>query len=616
MSGAGRRRVASVLLGLVAMGALLAPGQAAAKSYRLPSIRMDVDVQADGSFSVAEHRTYDFDGDFSFAFIRFDPGPYRFSNAVVSERGEQYQRVEVDQRVPGTYTFDGREVRWNYRARNERRMFQISYEVSGHILAYDDVAEFDWKFLGDTRDAPVDDFVAFVHLPPGALLEQVRAWGHGPLEGEVSIQTARDIMWHAPGVRADQTVIGRVAFPASLVPQAPRARGVRLPQILAEERRLADEANAARTRTRWWNIGAVLAALASLSIFLLLYAAYGKEHEARAPGDYLRELPHDYPPAIVGYLQRFGTVKPLDMVATLMDLARRGYLRISEVREDGGIFARDGDYEYTITVVRSDLSGLTPYEADVLNLLVEADGARGITARDLKDWAKADPERMRSRFTSFQNAVAEHGRRIGLIEQRAWVIGLNALVALAAGAIAVLAIAAANPRDPLDVVRNSPGSLIAILILAVQVASSLALRQRTLTGARHHARWRAFARFLKDFSRMHEYRPPAVAMWERYLVYAIPLGAADAVADAIKIHAPPEVAERGFSWYAPSDRAHATGGSVAVSFGDSIGGFTSSFTASAQAAFATAPSSGSGGGGGFSGGGGGGSGGGGSSGAG
>jgi len=313
---------------------------------------------------------------------------------------------------------------------------------------------------------------------------------------------------------------------------------------------------------------------------------------------------------------RLGEVKPLDMVSTLMDLARRGFLTIGEIREDRGVFSLKTDYEFTITVVRDDVSGLTPYEAEVLRMLIGAGARNGLTADGLKDWAKVDPSSMQKRFQQFSESVKDHAARLGLVESRLWVMALNLLAVAGAGALGVYTVASQGGASPVDSLRNAPGAWIGFVILAIQLAFTRTLRQRTREGARHHARWEAFERFLKDFGRMHEYRPPAVTMWERYLVYAVPLGAAEAVADAIKIHAPAEIAERGFSWYGFSDgRAGGFAPTDGGAFAGAVGGITSSLTASAEAAFSTAPSSGGGGGGGFSGGGGGGSGGGGSSGA-
>jgi uncharacterized membrane protein len=118
-----------------------------------------------------------------------------------------------------------------------------------------------------------------------------------------------------------------------------------------------------------------------------------------------------------------------------------------------------------------------------------------------------------------------------------------------------------------------------------------------------HARWQAFRRYLNDFSRMEESPPASLALWEQFLVYGIALGVTEQVLEAVRLNAPPEVAERS-SFYSPGIVGSISGPYV-FSFSSLEHDFSEAFTPISSSG------SGSGGGGGFSGGGGGGFGGGG-----
>ncbi len=597
-----------VLAGIASV-LILVPAPAQAKSFEFPAVAINVFIQEDGSFIVREERTFAFDGDFRRAFLTIPRGPWSIGGVSVAEGNNDYRPVRsAGSEAPGTFAFnvaDTYEIRWFYRARDERRTFTITYTVSDHIVAYRDVAEMFWKFIGDEWDVPHRNVT--VNVFPPAPARDVRVWGHGPLEGEVTRELDDDdrvrfATWRVASLPARTFLEGRMTFPSRLVPGAPRQPGDRLPAVLDEERALADEANAARVAARFWNIGAPAAAFASFLLFLFLFFRFGKEPDAPHPGEYLREPPADYPPAIVGHLMRFGSVTTLDMVSTVMDLARRGYLTIDEVREDTGFLRRKTEYRYTLTVAKQAGDELYPYERDVLVMLREAGADDGLPDDDLERWAEANPKRMQSWFSTFTEGVKAHARRLGLVEPRAWLMSLNVAIAVLAGLVAVVAINRQVRGGTFDdLVRFAPGAIVAFVILVIQIAFTRVLRRRTFNGAVHHGRWQAFRRFLKDFSRIDEYRPTAVTMWERYLVYAIPLDAAKEVTEALALKAPPEVAETGFRWYAFSPR---DGAPSFNAFTASIGSFTSSFTASTSAAFATAPSSGRGFGGGFSGGGG------------
>ena len=81
------------------------------------------------------------------------------------------------------------------------------------------------------------------------------------------------------------------------------------------------------------------------------------------------DLPTDPPPAVVGYLVNGCRVDPDAAVATLMDLAARRHLELYQPANDP---------EQTLVRIREAApDGLTPYERQVMDRVVEAAGAPG-----------------------------------------------------------------------------------------------------------------------------------------------------------------------------------------------------------------------------------------------
>ena len=117
---------------------------------------------------------------------------------------------------------------------------------------------------------------------------------------------------------------------------------------------------------------------------------------------------------------------------------------------------------------------------------------------------------------------------------------------------------------------------------------------RTKKGIEHKAMWKAFKKFLQDFSKLDERDYKSIAIWEHYLVYATALGISKKVIKQLKIVFPTEFEESSnmFGTYATINLLSDT---------DAFSSFSSSFSAATTTAF-SAPSSSSGSGGGFSGG--------------
>lgn len=60
----------------------------------------------------------------------------------------------------------------------------------------------------------------------------------------------------------------------------------------------------------------------------------------------------------------------------------------------------------------------------------------------------------------------------------------------------------------------------------------------TTYGEEYDAKWQNFKKYIQDFSLIKEYPPESIVIWNKYLVYATALGAADAVRKAMEINVP------------------------------------------------------------------------------
>jgi uncharacterized membrane protein len=147
---------------------------------------------------------------------------------------------------------------------------------------------------------------------------------------------------------------------------------------------------------------------------------------------------------------------------------------------------------------------------------------------------------------------------------------------------------------------------VAAVAFVVVLACSGLLRRRTEVGARRHAEIGGLKAFLRDFSLVDDVPVGHLALYERYLVYAVALGVADRLIAGLRIRFP-ELSDpdRGFAtWYVPG--MYAGGGSSLAGMDklsslSSVGSFADGLSSATASAFSP-PSSSSGGGGGFSGG--------------
>ena len=78
---------------------------------------------------------------------------------------------------------------------------------------------------------------------------------------------------------------------------------------------------------------------------MFLFLRYGREPKAPDLGEYYRDLPDDSP-AVVDTLLHWGHVRPLAFGATVIDLAQRGWLNITEEKIERAILPDKKDYRF------------------------------------------------------------------------------------------------------------------------------------------------------------------------------------------------------------------------------------------------------------------------------
>jgi uncharacterized membrane protein len=635
------RQLIGVLVPLILIGGFALAGRVlgdvaedGGKSFSLEEISVDAALRRDGVMLVRERVTYDFDGEFSVGTRDFDAGPWEITNIQATEDG---RRLRTITNTPTLFE-------WDIAPASGRHTYELRYQVRNAVIAWPDVVELNWQWVGNNVPTPVDHHAVELRVPGDG--EGVRAWAHGPLSGTIAVD-GRVITTDVDDLPAytfleTRVVVPRNRFRDDLPPglvgqtepgdydstcdvlrasleeeqarnpalteaqieqtladsgfctnQPPVETEPQLPRIIEEETVLAEQANEDRARfeaeqqaeedrRRNFNLAAPLVIAAALLIAYLTWRRWGREPNLETEVDYWREVPDD-PPAVAIALMEWGAVDTEAFSATVVDLAQRGYLEIAEEGKD---------HAFRRTEKAPD--DLLEFERKVLDRLFE-DGP-ATSQKQLTSWAKSHRveaaewlERFKSRVLASYNArdYQVSGQVAG------WLIYI--LLILALGAFAFFAI-----RDEAFV---AGGAAIGagVLLLGCMVL----LRRRTPKGAQRHAEWAGLRRYLKDFSQLEDAPSGHLILYERYLVAAVALGVADELIEALEVKMPEVANDPTFArWYVGSQAFHYRG------LGDFGSGFASA-TASSFRPPASSSSSGGGFGGGFSGGGGGGGGGGG-----
>jgi uncharacterized membrane protein len=512
----------------------------------------------------------------------------------------------------GTYTvtrsIDKVRVTWYYRAHDEARTFDLHYRISGALERHQDAAVLYFKFVGEDWPLAQDNITITLKPPAPVSRGDLNEWVHGPLWAESRIRNDGTVLISCRHLPAHTYLEIRALYPPDLFPGvAPSMRSVR-PGIMAEEARLAEEANRERERAaerlaarakrvehgNWVIVGICAVGLGLWSWILKSYRR--KPRVVRGPR-ITSEIPEQTPPALLDYLLNQRRISVGALIGSMLDLARRGFVKLREEQvEKKKLFGgTKTESEYHWDLDRAHLTEhageLLPYESALLEFLFSelAGGADSISLDEMK--------KKRGEFVKFFRGWTKQVKHEG--EKREWfnqhsIRGFYYSLALGI-ALMLLAI-------PAGILLGLWGVAFIVVGGAILVLSFL-IPQRTAEGETKARQWEAVRRYLKKYEFRTADRSDLLARMSDYLVYGVVLGLSTKAYEELATYIPDGKQSAYLPWYIYAGGGR--GGFSPAAFGQAFSSMVATATSSMSTAAGTGGGASGGGGGGAGGGGGG-----------
>lgn len=545
-------RFASVCV-LVALALLLLPVAAHADGYSMTQTYISATVEADGSLTVVEGRQFDFDDDINGVFWEINTGSNQQGGTAgvdvlsVEEEDTAFNKVDsANKGDSGVYTVeqtgDGVRIKvFSPHESGDSAIYYVSYTMTGAVMNWADTAELYWKFVGDGWSADSDDVemeVCFANAAAGTAAvkgDNFRAWGHGPLTGDVSLDEDEPMVTYTiPCVHQGEFAEARIAFPSDWVPQLAASGEERMSTILSEEKEWADEANARRAHARMIaNALAVLSVVAAVAFTgtIVMLKLRKRKPKPLFQDEYFRDVPSADHPAVLSALMSWNEVPDQAYIATLMKLTDDRVIKLEQAtvtKAKKGLLGREKEeqtYRVTVTDEAWKAAKKDGIDRDVLKVFFagvkpDKDGVRSRTFSELEEYASERTTSVGDKLEDYQSTVK------GKLEARELIAsdGTVALVAgLVLGIIIVFGILGSLfYTDFAD--ANVGAAMISIPVTIVGFVLSCTFRRYTSEGAEVAARCKALKHWLEDFTRLKEAVPSDLILWNKLLVMGVALG--------------------------------------------------------------------------------------------
>lgn len=543
-------RFASVCV-LVALALLLLPAVARADGYSMTQTYIGATVEADGLLSVVEGRQFDFDDDINGVFWEINTGTNQQGGTAgvdvlsVEEEDTAFNKVDsANKGDSGVYTVeqtgDGVRIKvFSPHESGDSATYYVSYTMTGAVMNWADTAELYWKFVGDGWSADSDDVemeVRFANAAAGTAAvkgDNFRAWGHGPLTGDVSLDEDEPMVTYTiPCVHQGEFAEARIAFPSDWVPQLAASGEEHMSTILSEEKEWADEANARRAHARMIaNALAVLSVVAAVAFTgtIVMLKLRRRKPKPLFQDEYFRDVPSADHPAVLSALMSWNEVPDQAYIATLMKLTDDHVIKLEQAtvtKAKKGPLGREKE-EQTYRVTVSDAGWKSAKGIDHMVLKVffagakpDENGDRSRTFDELQHYVKQHATPVGDKLEDYQSTVK------GKLEARELIAsdGTIAMVAgLVLGIIIVFGILGSLfYTDFAD--ANVGAAMISIPVTIVGFVLSCTFRRYTPEGAEVAARCKALKHWLEDFTRLKEAIPSDLILWNKLLVMGVALG--------------------------------------------------------------------------------------------
>ena len=502
-----------------------------AANYRIEKLDIEANLQKDGSMVVSEAVTYDID---EINGVYFDIDAKGFGEL------EDLQVFEDD---PNTSSFKEVDTS-NYEVsvsdelyriklysknQNNIRTFKFVYKLPEAIKVYDDVAQFNRKMVGQEWQQGIKYITAKVIVPVPTDYDNsnILVFGHGPLTGEVD-REENTVVYKLDDYYPGDFLEAHILMEPEIFSEYDKSKIIHKDmkqELLDMEAKLSEEANTERDKASSQQKiskkqGVILGVLGSIwgVLMFYIYGIYRRRNRVKnSVGKYLRELPDDSSPALVGSFMT-DSISGNEILATIVDLIRRKILRL-ETSEEKSIITLVGNTEK-----------LSAQERVIVDIYIN-DFGNG-KSLDLKDFDlfQEVPMSTARKFEKWKTIIQSEMDRKDLVFEGFKGMGENLFYTSLGGIILGIKFF----KNILEKAMESKMFLIIIIMGFILLISLTKARYPRKELAEAQDKWQAFKNFLSDYSQLEEAKISSVHLWEQYFVYAIALEVSEKVVEAYK----------------------------------------------------------------------------------
>ena len=506
-----------------------------AASFRIEKLDVEANLQKDGSMLVSEAVTYDID-EINGVYFDIDAKGYGgITSLQVFEDEGHYEDNVISYREVDPVNYEVTENDGVYRIKlysrnyNNLRTFKFVYTLPEAIRVYDDVAQLNRKMVGQDWQQGISTVRVTIELPVSKDYDNsnILVFGHGPLTGEVD-KVENTVVYKLDNYYPGDFLEAHILMEPEIFSEYNKSKIVHKDmkqKLLDMEAKLADEANAERDKAIrqqeminkvFEKPGLIFGVLSSIwgALMYYIHVIFKRKNKVKnSVGKYLRELPDNSSPALVGGFMT-NSINDNEILATIVDLVRRKVLTLENSDKN------------SIIILTGSTENLSAQEKAIVDIYINdfGDGK----SLDLKSFGffQKVPMSVARKFEKWRAMVQSEMNRKNLTYQGLGCLGVIffaffPMIFTFAGLV-------------IGMITGNKMFLLIVVMGIILFVSGAKARYPRKELAEAKDKWQAFKNFLSDYSQLEEAKITSVHLWEQYFVYAVALGVSEKVVKAYK----------------------------------------------------------------------------------
>ena len=501
-----------------------------AASFRIEKLDIEANLQKDGSMVVSEAVTYDID-EINGVYFDIDAkgfGELEYIQVFEDDSTGGFKEVDTSN-YEVSVNDDLYRIKLYSKNHNNRRTFKFVYKLPEAITVYDDVAQFNRKMVGQEWQQGINYITAKVIIPVSASYDNsnILVFGHGPLTGEVD-KEGNTVIYRLNNYYPGDFLEAHILMEPEIFSEYNKSKIVHKDmkqKLLDMEAKFADEANAERDKAIrqqeminkvFEKPGLIFGVLSSIwgALMYYIHVIFKRKNKVKnSVGKYLRELPDNSSPALVGGFMT-NSINDNEILATIVDLVRRKVLTLENSDKN------------SIIILTGSIENLSAQEKAIVDIYINdfGDGK----SLDLKSFGffQKVPMSVARKFEKWRAMVQSEMNRKNLTYQGLGCLGVIffaffPMIFTFAGLV-------------IGMITGNKMFLLIVVMGIILFVSGAKARYPRKELAEAKDKWQAFKNFLSDYSQLEEAKITSVHLWEQYFVYAVALGVSDKVVKAYK----------------------------------------------------------------------------------